>query len=599
MSLVMSSNAMFHPHLAADNEYARPLDYTVMVNRFKLLNLVQELAHQDVMEMIDAVGLEALAYKGASDKWQFMGSGFGQRGEGRRRPFDGDDDEDDGFYFGDEFRRRSVSQGGGRRTSVQAKWTSSRKTDERRPDPSGPPPRPKRTMFRSEKERSEYFSRLANPKSKGKVTAKRGARDASADSPSYAPPSEDFREATGVSRGPEPGVIHRRQISFEDERHPAGSAFQQQGSALDGSVYDDGGRNPPPASSSILHSGGTGFQSRSRGLAPKAKPVGAAVDRTVPMSVIRQAARMVTSDGGGEDALQSPSPHHPPSASSPLPPDAMEARRRAADHAVASSSPVGADAEEDAVEQQSPNEYSSAGGSPSEHVLGDSSVQGGVPSLPQNNDEMIALVESMLQAQEKALHEVVSDLDLNDVSKGKSTRPGNLQTPATGSMRDAATTTLGRSWRRNGQCEEEYLEDALLQESEESEELDEALVFSRMARRLDAMEREIDKVKPDEDDEDELPSGAKLLRSVDAAAAKRRRGAMPEAMRKRLLSARKEAFEYIAYNERQWNTSSVSQFAFAHRLTSMMAEDGFHEVLEEVLTIMDDYVEGLAEHELQ
>ena len=60
-----------------------------------------------------------------------------------------------------------------------------------------------------------------------------------------------------------------------------------------------------------------------------------------------------------------------------------------------------------------------------------------------------------------------------------------------------------------------------------------------------------------------------------------------------------EHFQYIAYNERLWNTSTTSQFVFAQRLTAALLEECWAEVMAEVDANMSEYVEGLVEHELQ
>ncbi|KAK7195657.1 hypothetical protein NESM_000495300 [Novymonas esmeraldas] len=79
----------------------------------------------------------------------------------------------------------------------------------------------------------------------------------------------------------------------------------------------------------------------------------------------------------------------------------------------------------------------------------------------------------------------------------------------------------------------------------------------------------------------------------------RARGEVPDAVVQRLCAYRMDNFQHIAYNERLWNTSAVSQFAFAQRLTAALTEECWAEVMEEVGAIMDEYVDGLADHELQ
>lgn len=306
-------------------------------------------------------------------------------------------------------------------------------------------------------------------------------------------------------------------------------------------------------------------------------------------------------------------------------------------------------------------------------------------ALPQSVEELNQLVESMLEAQEKALHEVVRNADLRSSfgnatesmhsasdrilpNEAGSTAPvlseqlpenakgvENANVGITSSLGIATRMGAGRgredhalsfhsSWetRESGQGGVlAYLEDACPLMDMGGVALDEALVLSRMQRRLDVMDHEFSHVEQgqrwDDNADEELrgrnasgedPSvGARLPSSFTRTTGSgkegstdvesctvfssqevqrgrkdkwdKRNGRMPEAMRQRLLTARKTALEYIAYEERQWNTSAVSQFTFAQRLTQALADDGFAEVMEEVRHILDDYVEGLAEHELQ
>ncbi|KAG5481177.1 hypothetical protein CUR178_06409 [Leishmania enriettii] len=97
-----------------------------------------------------------------------------------------------------------------------------------------------------------------------------------------------------------------------------------------------------------------------------------------------------------------------------------------------------------------------------------------------------------------------------------------------------------------------------------------------------------------------LHSSSLNIASVRQPARRQRpRGEVPEAIVQRLCTYRMNNFQYIAYNERLWNNSSTSQFVFAQRLTAAMMEECWGEVMAEIGTIMDDYVDGLAEHELQ
>eukprot|EP00796_Vickermania_ingenoplastis_P004093 gene4093-2940_t len=493
------------------SEYAKQADYRVMMQRFKLLNLVQQLAHQDVLEMIEAVGLDALTYKGTVDKWHVPGRQRGaqesMRATSPAAPRRG--------------RGRGRGGGGG---GGAPQWVSSRRGDSGMGAGGGGRVRRRvrGTAFRSEEERNAYFSRLANPVSRAKAlddesSPYRRGQD-SGGRPRRSPPGES---AAGHP------IVHRRQISFEDERTLAG----------------DGG------SSRTL-----------RGLAPKAKPMGATVDSDPSrVSCGRPAAASQRPPSTGRSTPGYPPVEgDPPTGSSGSAPPPLEGSGASASAPAVPPGPSGA---------------------------GPELAPDGAAPPPQNAAEMMALVDAMLQAQEKVLHEVASDADL-----GGRLRPSSQTKPPT--LVDAETTTARG---RHAQTRETYLEDALLQDSDEDEEMDELLVLSRMDRRLTAMEGELSGVKAQESDEVDEPTPT----TVRPTGPRRQRGEMPAAMRNRLLSARKEAFEYIAFNERQWNTSTVSQFTFAQRLTLVLAEDSFNEVLEEVLTIMDDYVEGLADHELQ
>lgn len=93
------------------------------------------------------------------------------------------------------------------------------------------------------------------------------------------------------------------------------------------------------------------------------------------------------------------------------------------------------------------------------------------------------------------------------------------------------------------------------------------------------------------------PSG--LAQAGKAGAPRRARGSVPDAVVQRLCAYRMEHFQYIACNERLWNTSTTSQFVFAQRLTAALLEECWAEVMTEVDANMSEYVEGLLDHELQ
>ncbi|TPP41836.1 Nucleosome assembly protein (NAP) family protein [Leishmania donovani] len=95
------------------------------------------------------------------------------------------------------------------------------------------------------------------------------------------------------------------------------------------------------------------------------------------------------------------------------------------------------------------------------------------------------------------------------------------------------------------------------------------------------------------------PSSSTTVTVQQPARPPHARGEVPEAIVQRLCAYRMKNFQYIAYNERLWNTSSISQFVFAQRLTAALTEECWGEVMAEVGSIMDEYVDGLVDHELQ
>lgn len=78
-----------------------------------------------------------------------------------------------------------------------------------------------------------------------------------------------------------------------------------------------------------------------------------------------------------------------------------------------------------------------------------------------------------------------------------------------------------------------------------------------------------------------------------------RRGHIPSHVVERIMSSRNEAIDVHRYNERLYNTSSVSEHVFADRLVDLLLQDLIEEVLDEVDTFCDEYIDELATHELQ
>jgi hypothetical protein len=168
------------------------------------------------------------------------------------------------------------------------------------------------------------------------------------------------------------------------------------------------------------------------------------------------------------------------------------------------------------------------------------------------------------------------------------------------------------------------LDDTLGADGEEGEEEDEMLLYTRIQHEVSRLGAGMQQfVLPNSNSSEdgewgETGSGTAVARppktgagAVTAASppsalfaaraqkSQRARGEVPDAVVQRLCAYRMEQFQYIAYNERLWNTSTTSQFAFAQRLTAALLEECWAEVMAEVDAIMSDYVEGLVDHELQ
>lgn len=81
--------------------------------------------------------------------------------------------------------------------------------------------------------------------------------------------------------------------------------------------------------------------------------------------------------------------------------------------------------------------------------------------------------------------------------------------------------------------------------------------------------------------------------------AKRLRGALPPAMVRSILENRELVHEVTRYNERLWNTTAVSQVLFADRLTDALLDDMLSEVTDELQQVLDGVVDNLVVGELE
>lgn len=125
-------------------------------------------------------------------------------------------------------------------------------------------------------------------------------------------------------------------------------------------------------------------------------------------------------------------------------------------------------------------------------------------------------------------------------------------------------------------------------------EPDRELQLSRVARQVERLMDESPPYRGAIDDATDLGSVAASPSPVSKS-----RGKLPSALVEKLLAFRKDEVECIRFNESLWNTSSLSQHVFADRLAASLLDDLFEEVVGEVTSVLDEYVEGLAEHELQ
>lgn len=127
------------------------------------------------------------------------------------------------------------------------------------------------------------------------------------------------------------------------------------------------------------------------------------------------------------------------------------------------------------------------------------------------------------------------------------------------------------------------------------------LTLGRTARAVDTMIENASRVEQARlsNTNDDDPNRSSSSRRHTSQRTTRERQPLPPGVVSRLLEFRNDEIQCVRHNERLWNTSHVSQYTFADRLTSSLLSDLLDEVLDEVSTAMDDYVEGLAEHELQ
>ncbi|ORC92487.1 uncharacterized protein TM35_000032400 [Trypanosoma theileri] len=370
---------------------------------------------------------------------------------------------------------------------------------------------------------------------------------------------------------------------------------------------------------------------RSRGaFAPKAKPKAAADVPRVPMEVIRHASALLAAKTSA--AVPPPAPP-PPQERLPTP--------RAIPQIGSSETPsihYNSATSQSYSQSMLPPELRSGRKMDSELQRGQSFT---VPSKTLSDEalmEVASCVERMLQDHRSILDSIVKEEQSPPPDSPKIIR--RVEKGGRGGVADdmdssklnkkklemqsiAVNTTSETPISRIVQHAHDILEDI-------SDEDDELLLVSRLQRQVGAMDRELEAIEErdlhhndlsEEEEEKERVLSASVLTKrperrvtiadpkevIEAVGTKRklsqgghrRRGEIPRAIVERLRSFQKENHEYIHYTEKQWNTSNVTEQVFAQRLTDTLVDDAFQEVFQEVGDILDEYVEGLAQHELQ
>ncbi|EKF31409.1 hypothetical protein MOQ_004754 [Trypanosoma cruzi marinkellei] len=384
---------------------------------------------------------------------------------------------------------------------------------------------------------------------------------------------------------------------------------------------------------------------RHRGhFAPKAKPKAAAEVPRVPMEAIRHASALLT----GRSVVSSPS--YPSGPQDPQQPAALPAHSVSWD-AQSPQFPSGTS------QSQPHNSFVHRG-----NKKGDSDSQLGQTGLWTTSialsDEVLAeltsTVDGMLRDHRAVLDSIMKDREdappqFQDLSKDTGKEAHGVSTDNSGDIVSGITQKVkGKRATLNVTPNDEEAARILQQAHDALEDIsddeDELLLVSRLQRQLGAMDRELaeieqrdkqqqqqqqqqqhgsikgEKEEMEDGDDDEplihrkesskrdrrhvrIDDSKKTVYGGDVNFGReyrrRRRGEMPRVIVERLRSFQKEHQEYIRYTEKQWNSSHVTEQVFAQRLTETLVEDAFQEVLQEVGSILDTYVEGLVLHELQ
>eukprot|EP00658_Telonema_sp_P-2_P047439 TRINITY_DN36085_c0_g2_i1.p1 TRINITY_DN36085_c0_g2~~TRINITY_DN36085_c0_g2_i1.p1 ORF type:complete len:214 (+),score=37.31 TRINITY_DN36085_c0_g2_i1:209-850(+) len=125
------------------------------------------------------------------------------------------------------------------------------------------------------------------------------------------------------------------------------------------------------------------------------------------------------------------------------------------------------------------------------------------------------------------------------------------------------------------------------------------LELDRIRRQLVEQEKEEQRAKNANNNQ---PSNQQTQPS--SASSKKRsvthqRGFVPSSTVRAIQAAQTTQHEVLRHNEDLWNSSSTSQYAFAARLNNVLIDDLVGELSVEMDSMLGEYVEGLAAHELQ
>lgn len=630
-------------------------DYALVAHRFKLLNLVQRVAHTDVMNMVEAIGLDALA---CHHSGQWLQQGLSTPASAAQW------EEPEGRHTLSDKLHTRPHRVTTRRTNADVRVGTTRANNTSDNQVRRSPGRP----ASGASDRRAFYSRLAAPRpQKGSpvmesfgevvidkqregqhelhlVRSPKTRRVASPPQPSwrqlqpYAIPAEGNAPplAPPPFTGTEPHPSNPRDM-LPHVGPPSGNTLGDtelltntlhQSVTSSCSVTAQSSMQPPPRDSRLSDGVGADvphlplpaapdYSSLSsvatpqaeghrplarqpsailrRALGAKAKPKGAQDSPRVPMEAIRHAAALISSEMDGKrpqwaQTLRSPAVPQPAG---------LEGRCSAS----YSPQPL-AIASGDLLRHPLTPSASTAPLPPEAELTRDE--DGGIPvadnrgSLPLG--ELARAIDKMLDDHQHILAEVVDQTGRDgrrDVADGSSTHD------------EAATAGCHRRPSKGNDTENimEAVDLSLELSSDPDDDVaDEMLLYARVQEKLNRMDADIERLEEhrrnDVYEDFHMKQQTLLPRTPTQEPQplpppRRKRGDIPNAVTRRLQAYRAEAHEYIAYNEKLWNTSSTSQFAFAQRLTHALFEDCLSEVVTEVAGIMDEYVEGLAENELQ